>query len=57
MAVKRADRYWTRVFIPTLLVILAFFIYLLFTLPQSQMISSSSVFKAIQSVVKNEDPR
>jgi hypothetical protein len=56
MAAKRADRYWTRVFIPMLLVILGFFFYLLFTIPQTQMVSTSSVYKAIQSVVKNEDP-
>jgi predicted MFS family arabinose efflux permease len=57
MAGKRADRYWTRVFIPTLLIILAFFVYLLFTLPQSQMIPAASIFRAIGSVTKNEDPR
>ena len=57
MAAKRADRYWTRVFIPMLLVILGFFFYLLFTMPQTQSISTSSVYKAIESVVKNEDPR
>jgi hypothetical protein len=40
-----------------LLVVLGFFFYLLFTIPQTQMISSGSIYKAIQSVVKNEDPR
>lgn len=47
------DRYWTRVFIPSLLILLAFGFYLLFFLPQTQMISSSSVFKAMRLLKTN----
>lgn len=47
------DRYWTRVFIPSLLILLAFGFYLLFFLPQTQVISSSSVFKAMRLLKTN----
>ena len=47
------DRYWTRIFIPCLLILLAFGFYLLFFLPQTQVISSSSVFKAMRLLKTN----
>jgi hypothetical protein len=47
------DRYWTRVFIPCLLILFALAFYLLFFLPQTQMISSSSVFKAMKLLKTN----
>ena len=47
------DRYWTRIFIPCLLILLAFGFYLLFFSPQTQMISSSSVFKAVKLLKTN----
>jgi hypothetical protein len=47
------DKYWTRVFIPCLLILLAFAFYLLFFLPQTQVISSSAVFKAVKLLKTN----
>jgi len=47
------DKYWTRVFIPCLLILFALGFYLLFFLPQTQLISSSSVFKAVRLLKTN----
>jgi hypothetical protein len=47
------DKYWTRIFIPCLLILLAFAFYLLFFLPQTQVISSSAVFKAVKLLKTN----
>lgn len=47
------DRYWTRVFIPCLLILFALAFYLLFFLPQTQVISSSAVFKAVKLLKTN----
>jgi hypothetical protein len=53
MAKTNTDRYWTRVFIPCLLILFALAFYLLFFLPQTQVISSSSVFKAVKLLKTN----
>lgn len=53
MAKTNTDRYWTRVFIPCLLILFALAFYLLFFLPQTQIISSSAVFKAVKLLKTN----
>jgi hypothetical protein len=47
------DRYWTRVFIPCLLILFALAFYILFFLPQVQSVSSVSIFKAVKLLKTN----
>jgi hypothetical protein len=42
--------YWTRVFIPLLLIVVGIAFYVLFTLPESFLISRASVQKALKTI-------
>jgi hypothetical protein len=48
-----AERYWTRIFIPCVLILFALFMYILFTLPQLQVVSAEIVQTAIRRLNKN----
>ena len=48
-----AERYWTRIFIPCVLILFALFMYVLFTLPQLQVVSAEIVQTAIRRLNKN----
>lgn len=45
-----SDAYWTRIFIPTVLILLALAFVLLFYLPQTQIMPTPSVYKALRTL-------
>ena len=47
---KPTGLYWTRVFIPLLLIVVGIGFYVLFTLPESFLISRASVQKALKTI-------
>jgi hypothetical protein len=47
---KPTGLYWTRVFIPLLLIVVGIAFYVLFTLPESFLISRASVQKALKTI-------
>uniref|UniRef100_A0A6C0BB37 Uncharacterized protein n=1 Tax=viral metagenome TaxID=1070528 RepID=A0A6C0BB37_9ZZZZ len=45
---RSANLYWTRIFIPLLIIVMAFAFYLLFFLPHVQIISTAAFQKAVR---------
>ena len=50
MATTSLDTYWILVFMPCILILVAFALYLLFTLPEIHFLPTSAVRKVIQEV-------
>jgi hypothetical protein len=42
--------YWTRIFVPLILILLGLSFVIVFALPQVQMISTASVYKSIRAL-------
>lgn len=51
-----SDEYWTRVFIPCVLILLAFAFVLLFMLPQTQIMGTPSVYRALRTFQTIKSP-
>ena len=49
----KINGYWLNVFFPSVLILLGFFFYILFVLPDIQFISEDSFYKAVRSLNKN----
>lgn len=50
------DAYWTRVFIPCVLILLVLALVLLFYLPQTQTMATPSVYKALRTLQTLKSP-
>lgn len=51
-----SDAYWTRIFVPTVLILLVFAFLLLFYLPQTQSMPTQSVYKALRTLQTLKSP-